>query len=195
MHPLFIPITESVGPLKFETDPLTARFKRRELKRDERWLRVGETCRNLAFIETGCLRHYRLHEDQQLTRWAAFAGQFSTSISSFTQQRPSEESIEATEPTVLWELDHLAWKEMRLAHPQLQAFWVQTLEYLLGCYDDRVWSLIAGGAEERYRYMIARYPDFLLHLPQHFVADMLGIAPRHLSRIRNKMAKEGSKVF
>ena len=191
MHPIFIPIVATVGPLRFKPDELVDRFKRKTLKRDEHWLRTGDTCRKLVFIETGCLRHYRVHEEQELTRWAGFAGQFATSISSFTQQRPSEENIMATEPTVLWELDHLVWLEMRNEYPQLQAFWVQTLEYLLGCYDDRVWSLIAGGAEDRYRYMIARYPDFLLNLPQHFVADMLGIAPRHLSRIRSKIAKEG----
>ncbi len=191
MHPLFTPIEAAVGQLTFDTKPLSKRFKRKELQRDEHWLRAGETCRQLVFIENGCLRQYRVHGDQELTRWAAFAGQFTTSILSFTQQRPSEESIMATEPTVVWELDYHAWREMRNEHPQLQAYWVQTLEFLLCCYDDRVWSLISGGAEERYRYMIARYPDFLLHLPQHFVADMLGIAPRHLSRIRSKMAKEG----
>ena len=81
-----------------------------------------------------------------------------------------------------------AWQRLREAYPTLQSFWVQTLEYLLVCFEDRVWSLIAGDAESRYRYMVARYPDFLLNLPQHYLADMLGIAPRHLSRIRAKLA-------
>jgi len=189
MHPLFVPIVATVGPLDFETEGLACRFKRKELKRDEHWLLPGETCRKIAFVESGSLRQYREHDDQNLTRWAAFAGQFTTSMTSFTQGRPSDDGIVATEASVVWEIDKQAWLEMRTAHPQLQAFWVSTLEYLLGCYDDRVWSLISGGAEERYKYMMERYPEFLLHLPQYYMADMLGIAPRHLSRIRSKLAE------
>ncbi len=189
MHPLFVPIIATVGPLNFETESLTNRFVRKQLKRDEHWLFPGETCRRIAFVESGSLRQYRIQGDQNLTRWAAFAGQFTTSMTSFTLGRPSDDGIIATEDCVVWEIDKQAWLEMRTTYPQLQAFWVATLEYLLGCYDDRVWSLISGNAEERYRYMMDRYPEFLLHLPQHYMADMLGIAPRHLSRIRSKLVK------
>jgi len=127
MHPLFVPIIATVGPLNFETEGLSKRFKRRELKRNEHWLRPGETCRKIAFVESGSLRQYREYEEQNLTRWAAFAGSFTTSMTSFTQGRASEDGIVATEATILWELGREAWQEMRTEYPQLQAFWVATL--------------------------------------------------------------------
>ena len=190
-HPLLAPIRAVVGPVHLDEARIVSAFRRRELARGEAWLREGEVCRKLAFVESGGLRHTRADDTdggRELTRWAAVAGQYTTSFPSFTQGRPSDDRITATAPTVVYELDRDAWQRLREAYPPLQSFWVQTLEYLLVCFEDRVWSLIAGDAESRYRYMVARYPDFLLDLPQHYLADMLGIAPRHLSRIRAKLA-------
>ena len=183
------PITAITGPLTFEEDPLLTHFKRRTLKRGDVLLLPGDTCRNLFFLESGLLRYTRLVDGTVVTRWATLPGQYGVAFPSFINQAPSEDGIEAAEDCVLYELDHRTWQKLRTEHTQLQQFWVAVLEYTLCCFEDRVWSLISGDAEQRYRYMIDRYPDFLLALPQHFVADMLGIAPRHLSRIRGKVRK------
>ena len=189
MHPTLLPIAAAVGPLAFDGEVLVARFRRRELARGEALLREGEVCRSLFFLESGLLRHFRTEADGQVrTRWATLPGQFGLDFPSFSRQRPSDNGIEAAEASVVYTLDHRAWAELRLAYPQLQAFWVATLEYVVTCFEDRVYSLISGDAERRYGYMMERYPDFLLALPQHYVADMLGIATRHLSRIKAKAA-------
>ena len=184
---LLQPIIAQVGPLRFDPAPLLGQFKKRVLAKNEPYLLAGDTCRHLHFLESGLLRHTRLTESAVRTRWATLPGQYGLALQSFVRQIPSEDGIEAAQDCVLYELDYQRWAEMREAYPQLQQFWVGILEYTLCCFEDRVWSLISGNAENRYRYMIDRYPDFLLALPQHFVADMLGIAPRHLSRIRNNI--------
>ena len=161
-----------------------AHFRRRRINRGDFWLREGEVCRHIAFLESGILRHTRSTPEGTKTRWATLPGQYVVNMPSFTQQRPADDSIEASETCVVYEISREMWLKLREQEPQLQDFWIATLEYLVGCFEDRVWSLIAGDAEHRYRYMMERYPDFLLAVPQHFVADMLGIAPRHLSRIR-----------
>ncbi len=186
MHPTLAPIVAIVGPLHFDAEAAAAHFRRRELKRGETWLREGQVCRKLCFLESGLLRHTRATEDGVMTRWATLPGQFALNLPSFTQQHPSDDAIEAAEACVIHELDREVWTALRAEYPQLQAFWVATLEWLVGCFEDRVWSLISGDAEQRYQYMMDRYPDFLLALPQHYVADMLGIAPRHLSRVRGR---------
>lgn len=190
MHPALEPIASVVGPLTFDATALLSEFKRRQLAREELWLREGQVCRRLAFVESGLLRHVRSTEGEELTRWATLPGQYALNFPSFTTGAPSEDHIVATMPTVVYELDRDRWQDWRQREPQLQAFWVATLEYLLVCFEDRVFSLISGDASSRYAYMMNRYPDFLLHLPQHFVADLLGIAPRHLSRIRAAHAQQ-----
>ena len=185
MHALLAPIAATTGPFDFDGEALAARFRRRELARGEAFLREGAVCRELFFLESGLMRHTRTEDDGQVrTRWATLPGQFGVDFPSFSRQRPSDNGIEAVERSVAYTLDFETWAAMRAEHPQLQAFWVATLEYLVTCFEDRVYSLISGDAERRYGYMMERYPEFLLALPQHYVADMLGIAPRHLSRVR-----------
>ena len=182
-------IAAVVGPLRFPHAALRERFRRRELPRGARWYTAGEVPRTLAYVERGLLWHYRVTEEgRRHTHWATLPGQFACLLPAFTRRQPSEDTVEAAEPTVLHELDRTAWADLRAEHPQLQQFWVAQLEWLVGCFDARVWSLIQGDAERRYRYMLERYPDFVLNLPQHYLADMLGISPRHLSRIRAKVA-------
>lgn len=184
-HPTLSPIVALTGPPTFDTTALTTRFRRRELSRGEAWLREGEVCRRFFYLESGLMRHTRAEPDGQVrTRWATLAGQYGVDFPSFTRQTASDSGIEAAKASVVHELDHGTWAELRAEHPQLQAFWVTTLESVVACFEDRVYSLISGDAERRYGYMMERYPDFLLQLPQHYVADMLGIAPRHLSRVR-----------
>ena len=41
-------------------------------------------------------------------------------------------------------------------------------------------------AEERYQKLVAEFPQVLQRLPLYHIANYLGIAPKSLSRIRNK---------
>lgn len=183
------PIIALTGPLRTDLSEVAAAFRRRELRRGEDWLMAGNVNRSIAYVESGLLRYTQEHNGELMTRWATLPGQYALATISFLQQRPSDVNITAAEPTVIHEIDRQRWLDLRKKHPQLQEFWIAVLEYQMCCFEDRVWSLISGDGETRYRYMIERYPEFLLALPQHYVADMLGIAPRHLSRIRAKIAK------
>lgn len=190
-HPALLgPIEALAGPLRTDPTPILSAFTRRELGRGERWLAVGQVARKIAFLESGLLRHHQAYEGRAVTRWATLPGQYAVSLPSFVRRQPSDVTIEAAAPSVVYEVDRDRWLSLRAEVPQLQTFWIAVLEYQMCCFEDRVWSLIAGDGEARYRYMIERYPDFLLALPQHYLADMLGLAPRHLSRIRNKLATE-----
>ena len=184
------PIRAALGTLHFPPEVVLSHFRPRTLERGEYWVRSGDVARNLAFVAGGQLRHTRVTaEGKLLTRWATLPGQYAVLLPSFTQGTPAEDDVTATEITELHELDHRTWAELRQTYPQLQEFWAGQLEWLVGCFEARVWSLISGDAEARYRYMLERYPHFILGLPQRYLADMLGIAPRHLSRIRAKVAR------
>ena len=55
---------------------------------------------------------------------------------------------------------------------------------------NRVNSLLADTAEERYMTFIKMYPDILLRAPQWMVASYLGITPESLSRVRKELSKK-----
>ena len=186
--PITTAIQHSVGPALVPPVDLAAHFQPRQLARGEYWLRTGERCRHLAFIQTGSLRLFTESEQGEHTRWAFFEGQFCLSMSSFTQQVAAEESIVALEPTTVLELSYDRWRALYEEHEFLRRFWTFNLEHLAICFEARVNTLLIGNGADRYAYLLRKYPDFVLRLPQKHLAEMLGMAPRHLSRIRKELS-------
>ncbi|WP_181954758.1 Crp/Fnr family transcriptional regulator [Chitinophaga lutea] len=54
----------------------------------------------------------------------------------------------------------------------------------------RIASLLAATAEERYLSFIHMYPNVMLRVPQLMVASYLGITPETLSRVRKELARK-----
>ncbi|HMP99501.1 MAG TPA: Crp/Fnr family transcriptional regulator, partial [Cyclobacteriaceae bacterium] len=78
------------------------------------------------------------------------------------------------------------WVNLYEKHPFLQRFWLKTIEYNYIGMEERVFHQIALSAEQRYQWMLENYPRFNKEVPAKYIASMLGITPRHLSRIRAK---------
>lgn len=55
----------------------------------------------------------------------------------------------------------------------------------------RITSAISASAEARYADFAACYPDLLERFPQHIIASYLGFTKDTLSRIKNKLHKNG----
>jgi len=69
----------------------------------------------------------------------------------------------------------------------LRNIWTNNIEYHYLGMEERVFSLIALNADQRYGLFCNQYPGFIKKVPQKYIASMLGIEPRHLSRIRKKI--------
>ncbi len=176
------------GPrLEFPAEAIN-RFHPRRLKRGEHWLRAGHVCTSFAYVASGLLRAYVTSPESDQTRWAFVEGTFLTSIRSFGLQVAAEEYIVAETEVELLEISFADWELSQTNYPPLRTFWLRTVMDLCGCYERRLHSLLIGDAGERYQYFLKHYPEFVLKVPQKYVAEMLGIAPRHLSRIRKSLA-------
>ena len=170
-------------------EEMASEFNHLHLARGETWLRPGQYCQHIGFLQQGLLRAAIETEKGLHTRWAFLPGQFFTSIQSFTNQTPSQEHLIAIEDCDVFVLNREKWSELYEQHEFLRRFWTATLETLMGCFEDRVHTLLMDDAKARYQHMLDHYPEFVLHVPQKYVAEMLGIAPRHLSRIRKELAE------
>jgi CRP-like cAMP-binding protein len=58
------------------------------------------------------------------------------------------------------------------------------LEREICCIEESRYDLIALTAEERYEKLLTQTPQLLQQIPLYYLAALLGITPRHLSRIR-----------
>ena len=78
-----------------------------------------------------------------------------------------------------------------LADPMLaykmERFGRLTAEHYLCCYEDRVTAFITQTPEERYLHLMQTRKDVMLRMPQHYIANYLGITPVSLSRIRRRI--------
>jgi hypothetical protein len=62
-------------------------------------------------------------------------------------------------------------------------------EHYLICYEDRVTSFVTQTPEERYNKLLETGGEILQRIPQHYIANFLGITPVSLSRIRRRIMK------
>jgi len=158
--------------------------KRIKLKKDELFHKENHTCSRLGFIVNGMCRHFYDTEKTEVTRWVALPNEFVTSLGSFITQLPSRECIQAIKPTELIVANKQDWQNLYNKEEFVRQLWVKNIESNYVGMENRVFNLIAKTAEERYEWMLNNQPQFNQYVPDKYVASMLGILPRHLSRIR-----------
>lgn len=78
-----------------EIGNFTALFERRTLNKNDFFVREGERCKEIAFIETGIFRSYYTSEDgKDMTYCFRFPNDLIASYSSFVSGEPSQENMQ-----------------------------------------------------------------------------------------------------
>lgn len=150
----------------------------------------GEVCKKMAFLTKGQIRHYCDIDGKEITGWISLSKNFVTSFASFVSGRPSFENLLCIEDCEMYVCSKDTFMEIKSEFSSMAEFWTLALEKEVMGYEYRVIQLISGNAEDRYLEFLKAYPRFVQEVPQKYLASMLGIKPRHLSRIRKKLAQE-----
>lgn len=69
-------------------------------------LRAGQVCRYLYWVEEGLVRNFVLVDGTEMTTSFTFPQSFTASLQSQVRQQPSDEFIQALEPTVVYRIDY-----------------------------------------------------------------------------------------
>jgi len=159
------------------------------LNKKEHFAIEGKVCDHMAFIVKGALRYYHLKDGQEITGYFSFENELSSAYKSFLRRTPSTNYIQALEETELVLISYNNFQKM-LSLPllalKIERFGRLVAEYYICCYDDRVTSFITQSPEERYTSLEKTRSDIFQRVPQHFIANFLGITPVSLSRIRKR---------
>jgi CRP/FNR family transcriptional regulator, anaerobic regulatory protein len=148
------------------------------------FVKEGNVCSGIGIVTKGMCRHYYNTADGDVTRWVALAGTFVTSLRSFIMQVPAVENIQAMEATEIAIMPRASWLRIYDEHEFIRNFWTKQIEENYIGMEERVFNLIAKSADERYQWMHENQPRFIREVPDKYLASMLGIHPRHLTRIR-----------
>lgn len=160
------------------------------LKKKDYFVTAGKVCDSIGFVVSGSVRYYHIKDGTELTGYFSFENEFVTSFKSFLTREPAANYIQALEETELILISHQDLHQM-LAHPllafKMEHFGRTIAEYCICCYEDRITSFITQSPEERYLKMMETGREIFQRIPQHYIANFLGITPVSLSRIRKRV--------
>jgi CRP/FNR family transcriptional regulator, anaerobic regulatory protein len=175
----------SLGLTKIQAENIVSIFNKKIiLKKGDFFSEQGQICKEIGFVVKGMCRHFYDTENDEITRWIVLENEFVNSLGSFITQTPSNENIQAIKPTEIVMASKKDWDNLLAENEFARLLWTRNIEQLYVGMETRVFNLIALGAEERYQWMLKHQPKFNSLVPDKYVASMLGIKPRHMSRIR-----------
>jgi CRP/FNR family transcriptional regulator, anaerobic regulatory protein len=184
-------IKQSVSLSEEEVELLQKLISVQKLSKNSFFIKEGQICNRLAFVESGMFRHfYHTDEKAEVTRWVSLSNTFFTAFESFIMQIPSYENIQALKDSIICTIFKKDWHLLCDKIPFIKDLWAKNIEFHYMGMEERVYSLIALRAEKRYDLMCKKYPEFIEAVPLKYIASMLGIEPRHLSRIRKNFIEK-----
>lgn len=171
-----------------ELDDIAGKFKRKQIKKNSFLLQQGETCKDLVFVQKGCLRLYYIKEDVEVSVWFAFAQSSAIEIYSFISGNPSDYFLQAIEDSEVLFLPKVTLHKLYRQYPSMQEmmrrFWEDVILHLV----DRFTALQKDSAEKRYLDLLDK-PAYLASIPQKYLASFIGVTPTSFSRIRKQLLR------
>ena len=156
----------------------------RKLAKGEVLLNDGQVCKSIFFIETGYLRTFMRNDGKEINTDFAFENSFTTNIKSLRSETASTVTIQAAEPTTVYEFDKNELLQLYNKSPELESFGRKLLEHLLIQQEEHSNLFKIYSPKERYQYVQANYPELLQRVSLTQLASFLGTARETLSRIR-----------
>jgi len=163
----------------------------RNLRKRDILVENGKICNEVGYILEGSLRFYFVKDGQEISNYFCFEGGLVSSYSSFLKRTPSFPTIQAMEDASVICFSYAGLHQL-LQNPlvalKMERFGRLVAEYLICCYEERVVTFVTQSPEERYQELLQKQPNLLQRIPQHYIANYLGITPVSLSRIRKRIA-------
>jgi CRP-like cAMP-binding protein len=174
-----------------EWELLVPHLQEKKLKKDQVFAEEGKKAKDIAFVLEGNLRQFYTKDGEEKTTYFYFEYHLMSSYLSCITGKPSELSIVALSDCQL----------LVFTYPVLQSLYKQSIawerfgrliaEYIAIGLEERMVGLLMLSPEERYRQLLAGNKQKILErIPQHYIANYLGITAVSLSRIRNRIPKK-----
>ena len=154
-------------------------------KKNDFVVQEGKTSRHLGFVESGAFQYYVNLDGEEKTTYVNIESTFLASVMSFVSETPALENIRALNDGCLSLISRTNLKRLVEEVRSFKNVYINLLEFAVCGIDESRHDLIVLSAEQRYEKMLRKQPELLQQIPLQHLASMLGITPRHLSRIRN----------
>ncbi|WP_292943685.1 Crp/Fnr family transcriptional regulator [Mucilaginibacter sp. 44-25] len=158
-----------------------------KFKKKQIILEPGKHCKGEYFVLVGLLRQYYVNAklNEQIVQFA-LENWWIADHDSLVNNLPATTYIQALEPTDVLFLPAKDKDRILAEIPRLETYFRIMMQRAFVASQRRIGFLFNQTDEERYRYFISLFPDFVQRVPQYMLASYLGFTPQFLSRIRAK---------
>lgn len=169
---------------------LLRNFKVKSFEKRELIIKEGDSKKDVYFIRKGLVRSFLIREKGEGMTFQIFAeNQIFGNAHSILFDEPSRFYFETLEKTKVYCIDLKTIQDLTISNPNLldmnrTDFGIQLLKRAF----QRLDSFVFLTPEERYQKYIKDYPNIINRVPDKYIANVLGITPVSLSRIRNRIA-------
>lgn len=170
-----------------QSDHIASKFTLKKINKGEFFVQEGKTSKHLGFIEKGFFQYYINLNGEEKTTYSIGVNNLIASLVSFLKQVPSRENIRAAVDSSLWVISKDDFLKLQQTIPSFKEYYIGILEWQICCIEESRIDGIMLSAGERYEKMMYKEPDLIQQIPMQYLASIIGVTPRHLSRIRNNL--------
>ena len=160
------------------------------LRKSELFITEGKRAFEIAFVIDGMFRQYYTKDGEEKTTYFYFENHFMSAYMSCITGKPSLITIEALSNATYVSFSYKVLQELFEKSMTWQKFGRLIAEYLGIGLEERMVSLLLQSPEERYVDLLnSNKKKIIERIPQHYIANYLGITPVSMSRIRSRLLK------
>jgi CRP-like cAMP-binding protein len=159
------------------------------IKKNDLFYRAGEVPQYSPFILKGCTRQYTINEEgeEQIIRFIE-EGTWAGQIGSMRSNVPTNVFLQATEDCDILGIT-IENKEYAMDRfPSYQKYFTKKYPIDHAYLMEEALKIKTDTPENLYRWLVETKPSLIQRVPQHYIANYLGIRPETISRIRKKMS-------
>lgn len=170
---------------------LLPHLQEKVILKNEFMVREGQHGKELGYITEGEMRHFYTRHGEEKTTYFYFENSLVGPYMSCITGQPSQLSIEALSNTRLLVFPYPAMKLLYEQSHTWEKFGRVLAEYLAMGLEERMVGLLTRSPEERYEQLLQSNKQKIIErIPQHLIANYLGVTPVSLSRIRARLLKK-----
>ncbi|MEH0157104.1 Crp/Fnr family transcriptional regulator [Limibacter armeniacum] len=162
----------------------------KNFKKGEIILNEGDSNKVVFFIRKGLVRSYLINEKGEEITFQLFPeNQIFGNVHAILFNDSSKFFYEAFEKTKVYYTDLQSFQELTASYPDVLGTNRGGVgRQILKQAFQRLDSFVFLSPEERYRQYIKDHPNIINRVPDKYIANVLGITPVSLSRIRSRIA-------
>jgi len=161
-------------------------FSRIEYRRGDEIIRFGKPCQSLFLVEKGFCRAFNIQDGEEVNLEFYFEFETVTNKNSYLFNKPSDFTVVACEPMIVYKIDRKDLLESIRQYPEIEIAGKRNLELIAAKQEKQLQLFRILTAKGRYEFLEKNDPDLLQRVPISQLASYLGVKRETLSRIRNK---------